>query len=135
MGMQTPRDPRFTGILLFAGLWNIGIATWALMFTATFIQLLGLEGRGNMLSIGQQVFWATVGVSGVLFIVSALNNARLRFFIAIAVPGKIVAFVASLNVFLTGQAGAGILLIGVGDLLFTLPFILYLRATRHLGWL
>ena len=88
-----------------------------------------------MLSIGQQVFWATVGVSGVLFIVSALNNARLRFFIAIAVPGKIVAFVASLNVFLTGQAGAGILLIGVGDLLFTLPFILYLRATRHLGWL
>lgn len=132
--MEKQQDPKFTGILIFAGLWNICIATWALFFTEIFIQVLDLEGIGNGLEMGQKIFWGSVGIIGVLFIVSGLNNARFRFFIAIAVPGKFLAFIGSVNMLLTGQAGVGIMFIGIGDLLFTIPFIMYLRATRHLGW-
>ena len=133
--MEKSQDPRFTGILLFAGLWNICLAIWALFFTEIFFQVFGLTGRGNVLDMGQKVFWVSVGITGILFIISGLNNARLRFVIAIAVPGKTLAFVGTVNLLLTGQAGAGIIFIGLGDLLFTIPFILYLRATRHLGWI
>jgi hypothetical protein len=132
--MEKSRDPRFTGILIFAGLWNICLATWALFFTETFIQVLAFEARGNGLEMGQKILWASVGIIGMLFIVSGLNNARFRFIIAIAVPGKTLAFLGSVSMLLTGQAGAGHLFIGLGDLLFTIPFIMYLRATRHLGW-
>ena len=128
------RDPRFTGILLFAGLWNICLATWALLFPEIFFQVFAFEGRGNGLEMRQIVLWASVGITGIVFIVSGLNNARFRFIIAIAVPGKILAFLGSVNIFLTEQAGTGIIFIGLGDLLFTIPFIMYLRATRHLGW-
>jgi hypothetical protein len=133
--MEKSRDPRFTGILIFAGLWNICLATWALFFTETFIQVLAFEARSNGLEMRQKILWASVGIIGILFIVSGLNNARFRFIIAIAVPGKTLAFLGSVAMLLTGQAGAGIIFIGLGDLLFTIPFILYLRATRHLGWI
>ena len=132
--MEKSRDPRFTGILIFAGLWNICLATWALFFTEIFFQVFGLTGRGNVLDMGKKVFWVSVGIIGILFIVSGLNNARFRFIIAIAVPGKTLAFLGSVAMLLTGQAGAGIIFIGLGDVVFTIPFIMYLRATRHLGW-
>ena len=105
--MEKSRDPRFTGILIFAGLWNICLATWALFFTETLIQVLAFEARGNGLEMGQKILWASVGIIGILFIVSGLNNARFRFIIAIAVPGKILAFLGSVSMLLTGQAGAG----------------------------
>ena len=127
--MKKTRNPRFTGVLIFAGLWNVCLATWALFFTDIFIQVLALEGRG-----GSKVFWTSVGISGIMFILSGLNNARFRFIIAIAVPGKILAFLGSANALLAGQAGVGIMFIGLGDLLFTIPFIMYLRATRQFGW-
>ena len=128
--MKKTRNPRFTGVLIFAGLWNVCLATWALFFTDMFIQVLSLEGRG-----GSKVFWTSVGISGIMFILSGLNNARFRFIIAIAVPGKILAFLGSANALLSGQAGVGIMFIGLGDLLFTIPFIMYLRATRQFGWI
>ena len=127
--MEKTRNPRFTGVLIFAGLWNLCIATWALFFTDMFIQVLALEGRGV-----SKVFQTIVGISGIMFILSGLNNARFRFIIAIAVPGKILAFLGSANALLAGQAGVGIMFIGLGDLLFTIPFIMYLRATRQFGW-
>ena len=127
--MKKTRNPRFTGVLIFAGLWNVCLATWALFFTDMFMQVLALEGRG-----GSKVFWTSVGISGIMFILSGLNNARFRFIIAIAVPGKILVFLGSANVLLAGQAGVGIMFIGLGDLLFTIPFIMYLRATRQFGW-
>jgi hypothetical protein len=127
--MEKTRNPRFTGVLIFAGLWNVCIATWALFFTDMFIQVLALEGRGV-----SKVFQTIVGISGIMFILSGLNNARFRFIIAIAVPGKILVFLGSANVLLAGQAGVGIMFIGLGDLLFTIPFIMYLRATRQFGW-
>ena len=86
------------------------------------------------MTLGPKVFWTSVGISGIMFILSGINNARFRFIIAIAVPGKILAFLASANVFLAGQAGGGIMFIGLVDLLFTIPFIMYLRATRQFGW-
>ena len=132
--MEKSQDPRFTGILLFAGLWNICLATWALFFTEVFFQVFGFNERGNALEMGQKILWVSVGVIGILFIISSLNNARFRFVIAIAVPGKALAFFGTISMFVTGQAGVGIIFIGVGDLLFTIPFILYLRATKHLGW-
>jgi len=132
--VEKTRNQRFTGVLIFAGLWNVCIAIWALFFTDIFIQILALEGRGSVMTLGSKVFWTSVGISGVLFILSGLNNARFRFIIAIAVPGKILAFLASANVFLAGQAGGGIMFIGLVDLLFTIPFIMYLRATRQFGW-
>ena len=132
--MEKTRNQRSTGVLIFAGLWNVCIAIWALFFTDIFIQILALEGRGSVMTLGSKVFWTSVGISGVLFILSGLNNARFRFIIAIAVPGKILAFLASANVFLAGQAGGGIMFIGLVDLLFTIPFIMYLRATRQFGW-
>ena len=132
--MEKTRNPKFTGVLIFAGLWNVCIATWALFFTDIFIQVLALEGRGSVMTLGPKVFWTSVGISGIMFILSGLNNARFRFIIAIAVPGKILAFLGSANALLTGQAGAGIMFIGLGDLLFTIPFIMYLRATRQFGW-
>ncbi len=128
--MKKTRNPRFTGVLIFAGLWNLCIATWALFFTDMFIQVLALEGRGV-----SKVFQTIVGISGIMFILSGLNNARFRFIIAIAVPGKILVFLGSANVLLAGQAGVGIMFIGLGDLLFTIPFIMYLRATRQFGWI
>jgi len=128
--MKKTRNPRFTGVLIFAGLWNVCLATWALFFTDMFMQVLALEGRG-----GSKVFWTSVGISGIMFILSGLNNARFRFIIAIAVPGKILAFLGSANALLAGQAGVGIMFIGLGDLLFTIPFIMYLRATRQFGWI
>ena len=128
--MEKTRNPRFTGVLIFAGLWNLCITIWALFFTDMFIQVLALEGRGV-----SKVFQTIVGISGIMFILSGLNNARFRFIIAMAVPGKILVFLGSANVFLTGQAGAGIMFIGLGDLLFTIPFIMYLRATRQFGWI
>ena len=128
--MKKTRNPRFTGVLIFAGLWNVCLATWALFFTDMFMQVLALEGRG-----GSKVFWTSVGISGIMFILSGLNNARFRFIIAIAVPGKILVFLGSANVLLAGQAGVGIMFIGLGDLLFTIPFIMYLRATRQFGWI
>mgnify|MGYP001809163650 FL=1 len=128
--MEKTRNPRFTGVLIFAGLWNLCIATWALFFTDMFIQVLALEGRGV-----SKVFQTIVGISGIMFILSGLNNARFRFIIAIAVPGKILVFLGSANVLLAGQAGVGIMFIGLGDLLFTIPFIMYLRATRQFGWI
>ena len=127
--MEKTRNPRFTGVLIFAGLWNLCIATWALFFTDMFIQVLALEGRGV-----SKVFQTIVGISGIMFILSGLNNARFRFIIAIAVPGKILAFLGSVNALLAGQAGVGIMFIGLGDLLFMIPFIMYLRATRQFGW-
>jgi len=127
--MEKTRNPRFTGVLIFAGLWNVCLATWALFFTDIFIQVLALEGRGV-----SKVLWTSVGISGIMFILSGLNNARFRFIIAIAVPGKILAFLGSVNALLAGQAGVGIMFIGLGDLLFTIPFIMYLRATRQFGW-
>jgi len=127
--MEKTINPRFIGVLIFAGLWNVCLATWALFFTDMFIQVLALEGRG-----GSKVFWTSVGISGIMFILSGLNNARFRFIIAIAVPGKILAFLGSANALLAGQAGVGIMFIGLGDLLFTIPFIMYLRATRQFGW-
>ena len=127
--MEKTRNPRFTGVLRLAGLWNLCIATWALFFTDMFIQVLALEGRGV-----SKVFQTIVGISGIMFILSGLNNARFRFIIAIAVPGKILVFLGSANVLLAGQAGVGIMFIGLGDLLFTIPFIIYLRATRQFGW-
>ena len=127
--VEKTRNPRFTGVLIFAGLWNLCIATWALFFTDMFIQVLALEGRGV-----SKVFQTIVGISGIMFILSGLNNARFRFIIAIAVPGKILAFLGSANALLAGQAGVGIMFIGLGDLLFTIPFIMYLRATRQFGW-
>ena len=54
--------------------------------------MLAFEARGNGLEMGQKILWASVGIIGILFIVSGLNNARFRFIIAIAVPGKILAF-------------------------------------------
>ena len=128
--MKKTRNPRFTGVLIFAGLWNLCIAIWALFFTDMFIQVLALEGRGV-----SKVFQTIVGISGIMFILSGLNNARFRFIIAIAVPGKILVFLGSANVLLAGQAGVGIMFIGLGDLLFTIPFIMYLRATRQFGWI
>jgi len=128
--MKKTRNPRFTGVLIFAGLWNVCLATLALFFTDMFMQVLALEGRG-----GSKVFWTSVGISGIMFILSGLNNARFRFIIAIAVPGKILAFLGSANALLAGQAGVGIMFIGLGDLLFTIPFIMYLRATRQFGWI
>jgi len=128
--VKKTRNPRFTGVLIFAGLWNLCIATWALFFTDMFIQVLALEGRGV-----SKVFQTIVGISGIMFILSGLNNARFRFIIAIAVPGKILVFLGSANVLLAGQAGVGIMFIGLGDLLFTIPFIMYLRATRQFGWI
>ena len=128
--VEKTRNPRFTGVLIFAGLWNVCLATWALFFTDMFMQVLALEGRG-----GSKVFWTSVGISGIMFILSGLNNARFRFIIAIAVPGKILAFLGSANALLAGQAGVGIMFIGLGDLLFTIPFIMYLRATRQFGWI
>ena len=128
--MEKTRNPRFTGVLIFAGLWNLCIATWALFFTDMFIQVLALEGRGV-----SKVFQTIVGISGIMFILSGLNNVRFRFIIAIAVPGKILVFLGSANVLLAGQAGVGIMFIGLGDLLFTIPFIMYLRATRQFGWI
>ena len=128
--MEKTRNPRFTGVLIFAGLWNVCLATLALFFTDMFMQVLALEGRG-----GSKVFWTSVGISGIMFILSGLNNARFRFIIAIAVPGKILAFLGSANALLAGQAGVGIMFIGLGDLLFTIPFIMYLRATRQFGWI
>ena len=127
--VEKTRNPRFTGVLIFAGLWNLCIATWALFFTDMFIQVLALEGRGV-----SKVFQTIVGISGIMFILSGLNNARFRFIIAIAVPGKILAFLGSANALLAGQAGVGIMFIGLGDLLFVIPFIMYLRATRQFGW-
>ena len=127
--VEKTRNPRFTSVLIFAGLWNICVATWALFFTDMFIQVLALEGRGV-----SKVFQTIVGISGIMFILSGLNNARFRFIIAIAVPGKILAFLGSANALLAGQAGVGIMFIGLGDLLFTIPFIMYLRATRQFGW-
>ena len=128
--MEKTRNPRFTGVLIFAGLWNLCIATWALFFTDMFIQVLALEGRGV-----SKVFQTIVGIFGIMFILSGLNNARFRFIIAIAVPGKILAFLGSAIALLAGQAGVGIMFIGLGDLLFTIPFIMYLRATRQFGWI
>jgi len=128
--VEKTRNPRFTGVLIFAGLWNLCIATWALFFTDMFIQVLALEGRGV-----SKVFQTIVGIFGIMFILSGLNNARFRFIIAIAVPGKILVFLGSANVLLAGQAGVGIMFIGLGDLLFTIPFIMYLRATRQFGWI
>ena len=128
--MEKTRNPRFTGVLIFAGLWNLCIATWALFFTDMFIQVLALEGRGV-----SKVFQTIVGISGIMFILSGLNNARFRFIIAIAVPGKILAFLGSAIALLAGQAGVEIMFIGLGDLLFTIPFIMYLRATRQFGWI
>ena len=128
--MGKTRNPRFTGVLIFAGLWNLCLATWALFFTDMFIQVLALEGRGV-----SKVFQTIVGISGIMFILSGLNNARFRFIIAIAVPGKILAFLGSAIAFLAGQAGVGIMFIGLGDLLFTIPFIMYLRATRQFSWI
>ena len=128
--MEKTRNPRFTGVLIFAGLWNLCIATWALFFTDMFIQVLALEGRGV-----SKVFQTIVGISGIMFILSGLNNARFRFIIAIAVPGKILVFLGSANALLAGQAGVGIMFIGLGDLLFTIPFIMYLRATRQFSWI
>jgi hypothetical protein len=132
--VEKTRNPRFTGVLIFAGLWNVCVATWALFFTDIFIQVLALEGRDSVMTLGSKVFWTSVGISGIVFILSALNNARFRFIIAIAVPGKILAFLGSANALLTEQAGVGIIFIGLGDLLFTIPFIMYLRATRQFGW-
>ena len=128
--MEKTRNPRFTGVLIFAGLWNLCITIWALFFTDMFIQVLALEGRGV-----SKVFQTVVGISGIMFILSGLNNARFRFIIAMAVPGKILVFLGSANVLLAGQAGVGIMFIGLGDLLFTIPFIMYLRATRQFGWI
>ena len=128
--MEKTRNPRFTGVLIFAGLWNLCITIWALFFTDMFIQVLALEGRGV-----SKVFHTIVGISGIMFILSGLNNARFRFIIAIAVPGKILAFLGSAIALLAGQAGVGIMFIGLGDLLFTIPFIMYLRATRQFGWI
>jgi hypothetical protein len=132
--VEKSRNPRFTGILIFAGLWNVFLATWALFFTDIFVKVLALEGRDSVMSMGQNVFWASVGIFGIIFILCGLNNARFRFVIAIAVPGKILAFLGSANAYLAGQAGMGIMFIGLGDLLFTIPFIMYLRATRRFGW-
>ncbi|SVC69566.1 uncharacterized protein METZ01_LOCUS322420, partial [marine metagenome] len=70
------RNPRFTGVLIFAGLWNVCVATWALFFTDIFIQVLALEGRGSVMTLGPKVFWTSVGISGIMFILSGLNNAR-----------------------------------------------------------
>ena len=128
--MEKTRNPRFTGVLIFAGLWNLCITIWALFFTDMFIQVLALEGRGV-----SKVFQTIVGISGIMFILSGLNNARFRFIIAIAVPGKILVFLGSAIALLAGQAGVGIMFIGLGDLLFTIPFIMYLRATRQFGWI
>ena len=120
--------------MIFAGVWNLFIAASALFFTDIFVEVLGLQGRINGLTMGQKIFWASVGFAGIIFIVSGLNNARLRFVIAMAVPGKILAFIGSVSAVHAGQAGAGTVFIGLGDLLFAIPFVLYLRATRHLGW-
>ena len=87
------------------------------------------------MTLGRKVFWTSVGIFGIMFILSGLNNARFRFIIAIAVPGKILAFLGSAIALLAGQAGVGIMFIGLGDLLFTIPFIMYLRATRQFGWI
>ena len=87
------------------------------------------------MTLGRKVFWTSAGIFGIMFILSGLNNARFRFIIAIAVPGKILAFLGSAIALLAGQAGVGIMFIGLGDLLFTIPFIMYLRATRQFGWI
>ena len=89
--VEKTRNPRFTGVLIFAGLWNVCVATWALFFTDIFIQVLALEGRDSVMTLGPKVFWTSVGISGIMFV-------------------------------------------GLGDLLFTIPFIMYLRATRQFGW-
>ena len=128
--MEKTRNPRFTGVLIFAGLWNLCLATWALFFTDIFIQVLALEAGPALPPLG----WTSVGITGIMFILSGLNNARFRFIIAIAVPGKILVFLGSANALLAGQAGVEIMFIGFADLLFTIPFIMYLRATRQFGW-
>jgi hypothetical protein len=104
-------------------------------FTDIFIQVLALEGSGWAMTLGRKVFWTSAGIFGIMFILSGLNNARFRFIIAIAVPGKILVFLGTAIALLAGQAGVGIMFIGLGDLLFTIPFIMYLRATRQFGWI
>ena len=133
--MEKTRNSRFTGVLIFAGLWNVCLATWAVFFTAIFIQVLALEGSDWAMTLGRKVFWTSAGIFGIMFILSGLNNARFRFIIAIAVPGKILVFLGTAIALLAGQAGVGIMFIGLGDLLFTIPFIMYLRATRQFGWI
>ena len=132
--VEKTRNSRFTGVLIFAGLWNVCLATWAVFFTDIFIQVLALEGSDWAMTLGRKVFWTSAGIFGIMFILSGLNNARFRFIIAIAVPGKILVFLGSANALLAGQAGVEIMFIGFADLLFTIPFIMYLRATRQFGW-
>ena len=114
-------------ILLFAGAWNIALASSAIFFTEGFSQAVAIspEIGERFLSKGK---WIMVALSGVAFALSGTYR-QLRIFILIAVPGKAIVFLALTNLFLQGQVGVLGLFIGIGDLLFIIPFLLYLRAT------
>lgn len=133
--MLESRNNKFTGIFIFAGIWNLAVATMALLFTDVFFQVLEIADKSKASTLGFNIMWASVALAGVSFIVAGLNNARFRFVVAIAIPGKVLVFLGTGKAFLLGQAGMGLMFIGVGDLLFAIPFVLFLRATRQHGWI
>lgn len=128
------RDPDFTLILFVSGLWNILIAMWALFLPESFSSALEIDSSSIARILGSQVFWVVIAIAGSGYALSGYNNAGYRIFISAGVPGKIAAFFGFSYLWFQGYVGLLGLGIGIGDLLFTIPLIKFLKATPQYGW-
>ncbi|HJL96244.1 MAG: hypothetical protein CMD53_00220 [Gammaproteobacteria bacterium] len=118
---------KFRRILLLAGFWNLFISSWALFFKDHFLASLELLRVSESFTI----FWLFVFCIGISWIITAFNHSKLRIGIIIGIPGKVIAFIPSIILFITEQANIRILLIGFGDLLFIIPFYMFLKETKR----
>ncbi len=73
------------------------------LFTDIFVQVLYLQTQGDGAAIGQNIFWASASLAGIILTVTGLNNVKFRFVVALGILGKIFAFLILLTAFSLGK--------------------------------
>jgi hypothetical protein len=123
---------RWSLFLYAAGLWNIGVATQALV--PDLHARLFLRGRTTLddpvAMFYMQLALGVVGLFGVGYIVVGLNPLENRAIIGLGIAGKVFAFLSLVGVWWREIASDSALVLGFGDLLWAVGFSFFLARTR-----
>jgi hypothetical protein len=112
-------------------MWNIGIASQALVPDLHARLLLQSGGPlDEVATFYLQLALAVVGLLGVGYIIVGLNPRENRAILGLGIAGKVIALVMLTGIWWRGIANVSALLLGIGDLLWAVGFVVCLATTR-----
>ncbi len=132
LALDSRRAAIYRAVFLAAGIYNILFGLWAILWPDAFFSALGLEAPPHL------AFWSAlgmvVGVYGLAYLYAARHMDRARPFIAIGLTGKLLGPAGwLLAVLADGLPAQTFILIAFNDLLWWLPFSLFLLEGTRLG--